>query len=72
VIIISGFHCTCKVLVGIPEGNKPLGRPRIRWEENISMDIEESGWKGVDWDDLIQDRNMWPGVINTVINILVQ
>ena len=38
----------CKILVGIPEGKKPLGRPRIRWEENISMDIEETGWEGVD------------------------
>ena len=41
-------RCACKILVGIPEGKKPLGRPRIRWEENISMDIEETGWEGVD------------------------
>ena len=51
--------------MGIPEGKRPLGRPRIRWEENISMDIEESVWEGVDCDDLTQDRNTWPGVTNT-------
>jgi len=61
----------CRFLVGIPEGKRPLGRPRIRWEENISMDIEKSVWEGVDWDDLTQDRDTWPGVMNTAINIRV-
>jgi hypothetical protein len=64
----------------IPEGNKPFGKPRIRWEENISKDIEKFVWKGVNWDDLTQDRNNWPGFMNnnnnnnnnTVIYILVQ
>jgi hypothetical protein len=57
----------CKVSVGIPEGKRPLGRPRIRWEEYITMDIEETGWVGVDW----EDRDNWPGVMNTVMNIRV-
>jgi hypothetical protein len=57
--------------VGIPEGKRPLGRPRIRWEENISMDIEETVWESVDWDDLTQDRDKWPDVMNAVIYIRV-
>ena len=61
----------CKVLVLIPEGKRPLGRPRSRWEENIKMDIEETGWEGVDWNDFTQDRDKWRGVMNAVMNIRV-
>jgi hypothetical protein len=55
------------VLVGIPEGKSPLGRPRRRWEDNIKMDTKEIGWDGVDWIHLAQDRS----VVNTVMNILI-
>jgi hypothetical protein len=44
-------------LVGKPEGRRPLGRPRRRWEDNIKMDLREVGWGGVDWIDLAQDRD---------------
>jgi hypothetical protein len=45
-----------RVLVGRPEGNRPLGRPRCRWANNIKMDLEEVLWEGMDWIDLAQDR----------------
>ena len=45
------------VLVGKPEGSRPLGRPRRRWENNIKMDFREVGWRDIDWIDLAQDRN---------------
>jgi hypothetical protein len=46
-----------KILVGKPEGNRPLGRPRRRWEDNIRIDLREIGWGGMDWIDLAQDRD---------------
>jgi hypothetical protein len=46
-----------KILVGKPEGKRPLGRPRHRWEDNIRMDLTEIGWGGMDWIDLAQDRD---------------
>jgi hypothetical protein len=51
-----GVH---RVLVGKPEGKRPLGRPRRGWEDNIKMDVQEVGWRGMDWIDLAQDRNRW-------------
>jgi hypothetical protein len=45
------------ILVGTPEGKRPLGRPRHRWEDNIRMDLREIGWGGIDWIDLAQDRD---------------
>jgi len=47
------------VLVGKPEGKRPLGRPRRRWEDNIKMDLQEVGCGGMDWIDLAQDRDRW-------------
>jgi len=47
----------CRVLVGKPEGKKPLGRPRRRWENNIKMDLQEVGSRGMDWIELAQDRD---------------
>jgi hypothetical protein len=44
-------------LVGKPEGKRPLGRPRRRWVDNIKMDLREIGWDGVDWMDVVQDRD---------------
>jgi hypothetical protein len=50
-----------RVLVGKPEGKRPLGRPRHRWEDNILMDIQEVGCGGMDWIGLAQDRDRWGG-----------
>jgi hypothetical protein len=48
-----------RILVGKPEGKRPLGRPRRRWVDNIKLDLIEIGWDGVDWIDLAQDRDQW-------------
>jgi hypothetical protein len=47
---------SCRILVGIPEGKRPLRRPKSRWVDNIKMDIREIGWDGMDWIDLAQHR----------------
>jgi hypothetical protein len=60
-----------RILVGIPEGKKPLGRPRRRWVDNIKMDLRETGWDGVDWIDLAQNRDQWRALVNTVMNLRV-
>jgi hypothetical protein len=60
-----------RILVGKPEGKRPLGRPRRRWVENIKMDLREIGWDGVDWNDLAQDRDQWKALVNTVMNLRV-
>jgi hypothetical protein len=48
-----------RILVGNPEGKKPLERPSCRWDINIKMDLREIGWDGMDWTDLAQDRELW-------------
>jgi hypothetical protein len=58
-------------LVGKPEGKRPIGRPRRRWENNIKMDLREIGWGGMDWIDLPQDRDQWRALVNTVMNLRV-
>ena len=63
-----GVH---KVLVGKPEGKRPLGRPRRRWEDNIEMDLQEVRCGGMDWIDLAQDRDRWRALENAVMNFLV-
>jgi hypothetical protein len=60
-----------RALVGKPEGRRPLGRPRHRWEDNIKMDLREVGWVDMDWIDLVQDRDRWRAVVNAVINLRV-
>jgi hypothetical protein len=60
-----------KVLVGKPEGKRPLGRPRRRWEDGISMDLRETGLVGVDWIRLAQDRDRWRVVVSAVMNLRV-
>jgi hypothetical protein len=47
------------ILVGYPEGRRPLGRPRRRWVDSIKMDLREIGWDGMDWIDLARDRDYW-------------
>jgi hypothetical protein len=59
------------ILVGKPEGKRPLGRPRRRWEDNIKVDLRETGWGGMDWIDLAQDRDQWRALVNTVLNLRV-
>jgi hypothetical protein len=60
-----------KVLVGKPEGKRPLGRPRRRWEDEIRMDLREIGLGGVDWIRLAQDRVRWRADVNAVMNLRV-
>jgi hypothetical protein len=52
-----------------PEGKRPLGRPRLRWVDNIKMVLREIGWGTVEWIGLAQDRDQWRALVNTVINI---
>jgi hypothetical protein len=52
-------------------GNRPLGRPRHRWEDNIKMDLQEVGYGGMDWIELAQDRNRWQALVNAVMNLWV-
>jgi len=59
------------VLVGKPEGKRPLGRPRRRWEDNIKMDLQEVGCGGVDWIELAQDRDRWRALVSAVMNLRV-
>jgi hypothetical protein len=60
-----------RILVGNPEGKRPLGRPRRRWEDMIRIDLREIGWGGMDWIDLAQDRDQWRALVNKVMNIRV-
>jgi hypothetical protein len=60
-----------RILVGKPEGKRPLGRPRRRWVDNIKIDLREIGWDDKDWIDLAQDRDQWRALVNTVINLQV-
>jgi hypothetical protein len=60
-----------RLLVGKPEGKRPLGRLRRRWVDNIRMDLGEVEWGGVDWIDLAQDRNRWRALVNSVLNLRV-
>jgi hypothetical protein len=60
-----------RLLVGKPEGKRPLGRPRHRWVYNIRMDLEEVGWDDVDWITLAKDRNRWRALVNSVLNLRV-
>ena len=63
-----GVH---RVLVGIPVGKRPLGRPRRRWEDNIKMDLQEVGRGCGDWMELAQDRDKWRALVRTVRNLRV-
>jgi hypothetical protein len=60
-----------RLLVGKPEGKRPLGRPRHRWMDNIKMDLLEIGLNVVDWIGLAQDRYRWRALVNSVMNLQV-
>jgi hypothetical protein len=60
-----------RILVGKPEGKRPLGRLGRRWVDNIKMDLREIGWDGVDWINMAQDRDQWRALVNTVLNLRV-
>jgi hypothetical protein len=60
-----------RILVGKPEGKRPVGRPRRRWVDNIKTYLREIGWDGVDCIDLAQDRDQWRALVNTVMNLRV-
>ena len=63
-----GVH---RVLIGKPEGKRPLGRPRRRWEDNINMELLEVGRGCGDWMELAQDRDRWRALVNAVMNLRV-
>ena len=60
-----------RVLVVKPEGKRPMGRPRRRWEDNINMDLQEVGGGSGDWMELAEDRERWRALVNTVMNFRV-
>jgi len=60
-----------RVLVGKSEGKRPLGRPRLRWEDNIKMDLQEVGCEDMDWIYLARDRDSWRALVSAVMNLRV-
>jgi hypothetical protein len=60
-----------RLLVGNLEGKRPLGRPSLRWVDNIKMDLERIGWGAVDWTGLTQDRDKWRAPVNAIKNLRV-
>jgi hypothetical protein len=61
----------CRILEGNSQGKRPLERPRRRWVDSIKMDLREIGWEGRTWIDLVQDRDPWRDLVNTVMNMWV-
>jgi hypothetical protein len=72
VVHMGEVRGTYNILVGRPEGRRPLGRPRRRWDDNIKMDLREIGFGGVDWIHWAHDRVRWRALVNTVMNLRVQ
>jgi hypothetical protein len=60
-----------RILMGKPEGKRPLGRLRRRWVDNVKMDLGEKEWDGRDWIELAQDRDQWRSLVNAVMNLRV-
>jgi hypothetical protein len=61
----------CEILVEKPERERPVGRPRPRWVDNIKMSLREKGWGGMNWINVIQDRDQWRALVNIVMNLWV-
>jgi hypothetical protein len=60
-----------RILVGKPEGKRPLGRPRRTWVENIKLDLRGTGWDGMDWTNVAQDKDKWRVLVNMAMNVRV-
>jgi hypothetical protein len=60
-----------RILVGRPEGRRPLGRPRRRWEDDFKIDLQEVGWGDMVWIDMAQDKDRWRAVMNAVMIIRI-
>ena len=60
-----------RILVGKPEGKRPPGRPRLRWEDNITMNLQEVGCGGTDWIELAQDKDWWLALVNAKMNLRI-
>jgi hypothetical protein len=60
-----------RILMGKPEGKRPLRKVRRRWVDNIKMDLREIKWDDMDWIDLAQDKDHWRALVNTVMNLIV-
>jgi hypothetical protein len=60
-----------RIFVEKLEGKRPLGRPRLRWVDNIRTDVRETGWGGMEWINLAQDRDQWRALVSTVMNLRV-
>jgi hypothetical protein len=60
-----------KILMGEPEGKRPLGIPRCRWVDNMKMNLKERGWNGMDWIDMAHDRDQCRALVNTALNLRV-
>jgi hypothetical protein len=60
-----------RILVGKPEGKRPLGRPRLRWVDSIKMNLRGVRWDSMDWIDVARDRDQWRALVNTVMNLRV-
>ena len=71
VALLGELRGVYTVLVGKPEGKRPLGRPRSRWEDNIKMDLQEVGCGGLDWIKVAQGTDRWRVLVNTVIYVRV-
>jgi hypothetical protein len=70
-LALMGRREVCRVLVGKPEGKRPLGRPRCRWEDNIRIDLQEVGCGGMDWIEIAKDSDKWQALVNAVMNLHV-
>jgi hypothetical protein len=70
-VLLWKRHICHSILVGKLEGERPLGRPRCRWVDNIKIHLREIGWDGMDWIDLAQDRDQWRALVNTVMNLQI-
>jgi hypothetical protein len=67
---VEGERCV-QVLVGKPEGKRPLGRPRLRWKDNITMDLQEVGCGGMDWIKVAEYRERWRAFVNAAMNLWI-